>query len=176
MSGVQALRGGQALPPLTPQLPTTRYREFAIDPRTGRAYAIDANHFRLDRIEPLGRIAVSEFDLAQGSAVAAGDRSVYVADAACRCINEWRDGQLLRRFAPGELRQPIAIAVERQTLVALDAFDRSLCLVHQGGVDRLAAHQLGLVTPEAIALLDGQLIVADGAGHSVAIFRVAPRP
>ena len=164
-------RDGQALPVMHPLSPTSRYLDFAIDPVSGRAFALDANHARIDRIEPLGRIAIPEAESVAGAAIAADSRSIFVADARCACVNEYREGRILRQWATGEIRQPRALAVERDRLYQLDAFDRSIAVVHPGGVERMSAPALGLVAPEAIAAYGGQLYVADGAGHSIAVFQ-----
>lgn len=164
-------RNGQPLPSLLPSLPTASYREFAVDPATGRGYAVDAANLRIDRIEPQGRLALAELESTALAPVAYEHGSLYVADVHCRCVIELRDGRERQRLAAGELRQPLAIAVSRGRIYAIDGFDRSLCVVHPGGVERMAPSTLGLVAPEALAVADGLVYVADGAGHSVAILR-----
>lgn len=163
-------RAGTALPALLPRLPTSRYRDFALD-AAGRAFALDVSHLRVDRIEPLGRLAIAEFEIGQAAAVASDGPSLFVADLDCHCVVEWRDGRVLRRLAEGELKQPIALAADRGRLYALDAFDRSISIVHPGGVERFLPAQLGLIAPEGIAAAHGLLYVADGAGHSIALFQ-----
>lgn len=164
-------RGGQALPALLPRLPTSRYRSFAIDPVTGHGYALDVSFRRVDRIEPLGRIAVAEMELGDAVAVAIDGRSLFLADTRCACVREYREGQFVRHLAAGQLRLPAALATERGRLYAIDAFDRSVVAVHAGGVERMSATELGLIAPEGIAAANGLVYVADGAGHSVAIFQ-----
>lgn len=164
-------RDGQALPVTHPLSPTSRYLDFALDAVSGRAFALDANHARIDRIEPLGRIAIPETESVSGTAIATDGRSLFVADAGCACVQEYRDGRFLRRWAAGEIRQPRALAAERDRLYLLDGFDRSIAVVHPGGVERMSAANLGLVAPEAITAHGGQLYVADGAGHSIAVFQ-----
>ncbi len=164
-------RDGQALPVMHPLSPTSRYLDFALDPVSGRAFALDANHARIDRIEPLGRIATPETESVSGTAIAADGRSLFVADARCACVQEYREGRILRQWAAGEIRQPRALAVDRDRLYLLDGFDRSIAVVHPSGVERMSAAALGLVAPEAIAAHGGQLYVADGAGHAIAVFQ-----
>lgn len=166
-------RAGNVLPALLPAVPTSSYRDFAVDPVTGRGFAIDVANLRIDRIEPHGRLAVPEIERHQGTALAIDRGSLFLADAGCRCIVEWRDGRVLRELAPGELSQPRALAADRGRLYALDAFDRSICIVFAGGVLRMRPEELGLVAPEAIAAAEGLLYVADGAGHAIAVFRPA---
>lgn len=164
-------RNGQPLPSLQPSLPTASYREFTLDPVTGRGYAVDATNLRIDRIEPQGRLALPELEPALIAPLAYEQGSLYVADANCHCVIEWRDGRERQRLAAGELRQPLALAVGRGRIYAIDGFDRSLCIVHPGGVDRMPPSALGLVAPEALAVAEGLVYVADGAGHAVAILR-----
>lgn len=164
-------RAGRPLPSLLPATQTSSYREFVVDAVTGRGFAVDVANQRVDRIEPPGRLSVPDFDHQLAAPLAYADGSLFVGDVGCRCVVEYRDGKPLRQLAPGELRHPKALAFDRGTLYALDAFDRSICIVHPGGVERMLPAELGLLAPEAIAAADGLLYVADGAGHAIAVFR-----
>lgn len=168
-------RTGRPLPSLLPRVPTSRYSDFAIDPLTASAYAVDFSNRGIDEIHPLGRVALHRMRIEQPGPLASDGRSLYIGDAACGCVVEWRDGRPIRRYGAGKLRQLKAIAVDRQHVIALDAFDRTVSVLHDAGIDTMTPGDLGLLAPEAIAVSAGMVYVADGAGRSIGIYSIRGR-
>lgn len=166
-------RGGRPLPSMQPRLGTSRYAAFAIDPLNAKVYAVDSAHLTIDEIQPLGNFAIELQRLGQAGPIAADGRGLFVADASCGCVVEWIEGRAGRRFGAGMLRRPLSLAIDdRHRIYAVDAFDRSIALVHEEGVESLSPASLGLLMPESIATAPpGMILVADGAGHRVAAFR-----
>lgn len=170
-------RGGQPLPSLQPRLGTSRYAAFAVDPLNAKVYAVDSAHLTIDEIQPLGQLSIEYRRLGEAGPIAADGRGLFVADASCGCVVEWIEGRPGRRFGAGKLRRPLSLAVDdRRRIYAIDAFDRSIALVHEEGVESLSPASLGLLMPESISAAAGMILVADGAGHRVAAFRRGGRP
>lgn len=163
---------GYPMPALHPRLPTSRYLDFDVDPLSGRVFASDPQMHVLDQLEPQGRIALGHLELDAAGPVAIAGNSVLIADFKCKCVNEWRDQRLIRQFAPGQIRLPKALVAADGEIYVLDGFDRSISRVHQGGLETLLARDLNLLAPEQISVSGGIMYVADGAGRSIAAFRV----
>lgn len=163
---------GRSLPALHGRVPGSRYLDFAVEPLTGRIFAIDSMWRVVDQIEPLGRIALAHLDLDEPGPVALDGDALLVADAKCKCVNEWRSGRLVRQLAVGQIRLPKALAVDGGEIYVLDGFDRSISRVFQGGLQTMAAAELNLIAPEQISVADGMMYVADGASRAVAVFRI----
>ena len=169
-------RGGQQLPTLRSRQATSRYSGFVVDSLTGKAYAVDSAHLAIDEIQPLGNLAIEFQRLDEAGPVATDGRGLFVGSARCGCIVEWIQGRQGRRFGAGKLRQPLSLAVDGPNLYAIDGYDRSVALVHEEGVETMAAPSLGLQMPESIVAAAGMVLVADGAGRRVAAFRQRSRP
>ncbi len=155
-----------------PRLPTNRYLAFAVEAATGRVFAVDSVHKMVDQIEPRGRVAVSYLELDMSGPIAVDGPLLWVADAECGCVKEWRNGQLVRRLASGKLRQPLGLEAERGEVYVLDGFDRSISRVFEGGLETVLPAELNLVSPQHISISNGIMHVADGPGRSVAVFRI----
>lgn len=166
---------GAALPTMHGRLPTNRYLDFAVEPYTGRVFAVDAVHNVLDRIEPLGRVALPFLEIDMGGPIALDGDALLIADTRCSCVNEWRNGRLARRLAAGSLRLPKMLRTERGEVYLLDGFDGGISRVHEGGLETLLPRQLNMVSPQHIFVSNGIMYVADGAGRSVAAFRIHRR-
>lgn len=164
-------RGGRPLPSLPPRLGTSRYAAFAVDPLTGKVYAVDSAHLFVDEIQPLGQLSIEFERLGEAGPVAADGRGLFVADVSCGCVVEWVGGRAGRRFGAGKLHRPLALAVDDRHQIYAVGADRSIALVHEEGVEFIAPAALGLQMPESIATAPGMILVADGAGHRVAAFR-----
>lgn len=171
-------RGGRPLPSLQPRLGTSRYAAFAVDPLNAKVYAVDSAHLTIDEIQPLGQLSIQYQRLGEAGPIATDGRGLFVADASCGCVVEWIEGRAGRRFGAGKLRRALSLAIDdRHRIYAVDAFDRSIALVHEEGVESLSPASLGLLMPESISTAaPGMILVADGAGHRVAAFRRGRRP
>lgn len=168
-------RGGQPLPTLPPRQITSRYSGFALDPLTGKAYAVDSAHLVIDEIQPLGQIATDFQRIDEAGPIATDGRGLYIGSARCGCIVEWIQGRQGRRFGAGKLRQPLSLAVDGPNIFVLDGFDRSVAFVHEEGVETMSPAALGMLMPESLAAAGGMIFVADGAGRRVTAFRPAGR-
>lgn len=168
-------RGGRQLPSMRPRQAASRYTSFTIDPLTGKVYAVDSAHLVIDEIQPLGQIATEYQRLDEAGPIATEGRGLYVGSARCGCVIEWLRGRQGRRFGAGKLRLPLALAIDGPNLYALDGADRSVALVHENGVETLAPATLNMLMPESLAVANGKLLVADGAGRRVTVFRYASR-
>lgn len=168
-------RGGQQLPTLRPRQATSRYSGFALNPLTGKAYALDSAHLAIDEIQPLGQISIEFQRLSEAGPIATDGRGLYVASASCGCVIEWIQGRSGRRFGAGKLRQPLSIAVDGPDVFVLDGFDRSVALVHENGIETMSAAALGMLMPESLAATRGMILIADGAGRRVTAFRTGSR-
>lgn len=163
---------GQALPALHGRVPTSRYLDFAVDGRSGHVFAVDALWRLVDKIEPVGRIALPHMDLDTVGPIALDGDALLVADAKCKCVNEWRGGRLVRQLAAGQIRAPKALATENGEIYVLDGFDRSISRVFQGGLQTVAATDLNLLAPDQISVSGGMMYVVDGASRRLAVFRI----
>ncbi len=164
--------GGRPLPALHPRVPSSRYLDFAVEPATGRVFAVDAMWRVVDQIEPLGRVALAYLDIpAAGPMAIAGD-SLLIADTKCKCVGEWRAGRLVRQLAAGQIRLPKALVADGEEVYVLDGFDRSISRVFQGGLETIPAKELNLLAPDQISVSGGMMYVADGASRTVAVFRI----
>jgi hypothetical protein len=180
---LDALRGeigryamhGMPMPALHPRLPTSRYLDFALEGRAGWVFAVDALNRVVDKIEPMGRVAITQFDLDATGPIAIDGSMVLIADAQCKCINEWRDGRLARKLAAGQIRLPSSLTAERGEIYVLDGFDRSISRVYEGGLETLMPADIDLVSPEQISVSSGMMYVADGVSRTVAVFRIKRR-
>lgn len=168
-------RAGRALPTLRPRLATSRYNGFALDPLTGRGYAVDSAHLVIDEIQPLGQLSIEHLRIDEAGPIATDGRSLYVGSARCGCVVEWLQGRQGRRFGAGKLRLPLSLALEGPNLYALDGFDRSIALLNEEGSEAMTPGALGLLQPESIGAAPGMILVADGAGRRVVAFRTASR-
>lgn len=169
-------RGGQQLPSLRPRQITSRYGSFAVDPLTGKTYAVDSAHLAIDEIQPLGIPAIEFQRLDEAGPIATDGRGLYVGSARCGCIVEWIQGRRGRRFGAGKLRLPVSIAVDGPRVFALDGADRSVVLAHEEGIESMSPAALGMLAPESLAAANGMILVADGAGRRVTAFRPGSRP
>lgn len=168
-------RVGMPLPSLLPRIPTSRYSDFAIDPLTAMAYAVDFTNRAIDEIHPLGRVAQQKMRVEPPGPLASNGRSLFIGDFRCGCVVEWQNGRPVRSYGAGKLRQPKAIAVDGSHVYALDAFDRSVSLIFDGGAETMTPNDLGLLAPESLAAFSGLLYVADGAGRSIGIYSTRGR-
>ncbi|MBI5109713.1 MAG: hypothetical protein HZA62_13310 [Rhodocyclales bacterium] len=159
-----------------PRLPSSRYLAFAMEAASGRVFAVDSVHKMVDRIEPGGRVALSYLELDRPGPIAIDGTALWVADAECGCVREWRNGGFVRRLASGKLRLPMGLVAERGEVYVLDGFDRSISRVFEGGLETVAPADLNLVSPQHIFVSNGIMYVADGASRSVAVFRIRRHP
>lgn len=166
---------GVSLPALHARLPTSRYLDFVVEGATGRVYAVDIVHRVIDRIEPGGRIALDILEIDAAGPVALHDGAVLLADNRCACVNEFRDGKLVRRLSRGSLRQAVDLVVDRGEIYLLDAFDRSISRVNEGGLETMFPVQLDLVSPQQIFVSNGIMHVADPAKRFISVFRIQRR-
>ena len=157
------------------RLPTNRYLDFTVDGTTGRAFAVDSVHRVIDQIEPGGRVAIAHLELDAAGPIVVDGGSLYVADAKCGCVTEWRNGGIARRLAAGKVRLPRGLVAERGEIYLLDGFDRSISRVYEGGLETILPADLNLVSPEQISVSNGIMYVADGVSRSVAVFRIRRR-
>jgi hypothetical protein len=164
-------RNGQLLSRIRPRLETGRYTEFAVEPLSGRLYAVDSAHLFIDEIQPMGTLAIPYQRLDSSGPIAADGRGVLIGDVGCACIAESIQGRAGRRFGEAQIRQPRAIAVDGKRIFALDGFENKLMLVHEPSVEAIANADLGLMAPTGLAAWGGMLFVADGAGRQVKVFR-----
>ncbi len=164
--------GGHVLPPMQTAGTGRRYIDFAVGSFAGHLLAIDPMRRVVDQIDPSGWIAAPVLNIELGGPMAVDGDSVLTADAHCRCINEWRYGQLVRRLAAGQIRLPKALAAERGEIYVLDGFDRSISRVSAAGLETIQAREISLVAPEQITVAGGMLYVADAGNHKVAVFRI----
>ena len=113
----------------------------------------------------------------QADAVASSGREVFALDrAAARVLVARRDGTVIARLGEGALKQPQAIAADRDgTAYVLDSFDRSVKrLARDGRVSTLEARDLGVTQPSGIAVDERWLAVADGVSSQV-VMQLMPR-
>lgn len=164
--------GGQVLPPMQTGGAGRRYLDFAVSTTAGHLLAVDPMRRVVDQIDPFGWIAVPVMNIELGGPIAVDGDSVLIADAHCRCVNEWRHGNLVRRLAVGQIRLPKSLAAEKGEIYVLDGFDRSISRVSPEGLETVSARELNLFTPEQIMASGGMLYVADAGRHTVAIFRI----
>jgi len=162
-------------PAMHPRLPTSRYLDFTVDAATGRVFAVDSVHSLVDRIEPVGRVALAHLEFITPGPIAIDGDRLYVADSKCACVNEWRNGVLVRTLAKGKLRLPQELASERGELYMLDGFDKTVSRVFEGGLETHTPQDLGLVSPQQFFVSDGMMYVADGPGKRIAVFRIKRR-
>lgn len=163
---------GSSLPPLQPRQPASHYLDFDVDRFTGRVFAVDSLSRLLDRIEPVGRIAAAHLELGAVGPVALDGNRLLTADVQCQCVNEWRNGRLVRKLAIGQIRLPKTLVAEDGEVYVVDGFDRSISRVSDGGLEKLLPAELNLIAPEQIAVVGGTMYVADGASRTVAVFRI----
>lgn len=166
---------GLTLPAMHSRVPTSRYLDFAVDAMTGRVFAVDSMYRVVDQIEPLGRVALASMELTVAGPIAVDGTTVLVADAQCKCVNEWRNGTFTRRLAEGSMRLPKVLAAEGGEIYLLDGFDRSISRVNAGGLETLLPAELKLISPEHISVSGGIMYVTDGVSRTVAVFRIRRR-
>ncbi|HEY6898970.1 MAG TPA: hypothetical protein VI279_17050 [Rhodocyclaceae bacterium] len=164
-------RIGQRLTLMQPRLPAGHYSEFAVDPLSGKVYAVDSSNLSIDEIHPLGQASIDLQRIDEPGPIASDGRSVWVAGSLCRCVTEWTYGRKGRVLAAGQLQSPRAITLLDGRLFAIDGVDRVVAYVHEQGVERLVPSSLGLMLPEGLHAAQGLLFVADGAGRRVSAFR-----
>jgi hypothetical protein len=160
---------GLTLPAMHSRVPSSRYLDFAVDNMTGRVFAVDSMYRVVDQIEPLGRVALAALELTVAGPIAVDGTTLLVADAQCKCVNEWRNGIFTRRLAEGSMRLPKVLAAEGGEVYLLDGFDRSISRVYEGGPE------LNLISPEHISVSGGMMYVTDGVSRTVAVFRIRRR-
>lgn len=170
-------RGGMRLGTFNPRQVASRYTDFVVHPLTGRVYAVDSAYLCIDEIEPLGNIAIERLRIDEAGPIAMTHRGeLYTAGANCGCVSEWMDvragHRAGRQLGAGKMRLPRALAVIGPQLVGLDG-ERNLLLIHEDGVDKMSPRQLGMLAPENISAAQDMLLVADGAGQRVSVFRQA---
>lgn len=166
---------GASLPAMHARLPTSRYLDFVVEGATGRVLAVDSVHKVIDRIEPVGRAAIDILEIDAMGPVALLDGAILLADNRCACVNEFRDGRLVRRLGQGSIRQPVDLVVDRGEVYLLDAFDRSISRVYEGGLESIFPAQLDLISPKQIFVSNGIMHVADPAKRAVSVFRIHRR-
>lgn len=115
--------------------------------------------------------------VAQADAIASLGRELFVLDrAAARVLVARRDGTVIARLGEGALKQPQAIAADRDGVAyVLDGFDRSVKrLTRDGRVSTLEARDLGVTQPSGIAVDERWLAVADSVAAQV-VMQLMPR-
>ncbi len=157
--------------------------DMVIEPASGLLWVADGSLEQIVAFHPMGRIAYvvgqrgdPDRRLEAGiRQMAAGERSVFVTDPACRCVGEvLPGGRGLRTFGDGELIRPTAVAADRWGRVwVIDTGDRQIKVyfdgLHAGSV-RFA--ELNLASAEAMAIHENDLYLADRQGGRIAIFRI----
>ncbi len=176
-------RDGTPLQTLSDAVAAARFSDFSLD-ETGRIYVLDALGRRIVAFHPAGRAASVFASAMEGGgelqamgAIAGGAVGLLVADSACRCVLRLgEDGQVAARLGEGDLRQPGAIAMDREGRVFVaDAFDQSLKVFGDGVLlASFAAAALGASGIAGIAIDEGFLYVADGAGARIVVLRIRP--
>ncbi len=166
---------GVSLPAMHARLPTSRYLDFVVEGATGRVFAVDGVHKLIDRIEPVGRVALDILEIDAAGPIALQDGSVLLADNRCACVNEFREGKLVRRLGQGLIRQAADLVVDRGEIYLLDAFDRSISRVNEGGLESIFPAQLDLISPKQIFVSNGIMHVADPAKRAVSLYRIHRR-
>lgn len=157
--------------------------DMVIEPARGLLWVADGSLEQIVAFHPMGRIAYvvghrgsPDHRLDAGMRqMAAGERSVFVTDPACRCVGEvLPGGQGLRTFGEGELIRPTAVAADRWGRVwVVDTGDRRIKVFFDGlpaGSVRFA--ELSLASAEAMTIHENDLYLADGQGARIAIFRI----
>jgi len=127
---------------------------------------------------PVGGFATSV--RAQGllrgvDALAANGAGVWVLDRSSGLVHRVnRAGQVLASLGAGVLKQPVALAVDRQDRVwVLDAQDHSLKLLREDrAVQVFDAARLRVQQPAALSVSEGFLAVADRLGGQIVVLRV----
>jgi sugar lactone lactonase YvrE len=115
--------------------------------------------------------------VAQADAIASSGRDLFVLDrAAARVLLARRDGTVIARLGDGALKQPQAIAADRDGVAyVLDSFDRSVKrLTRDGRGATLEARDLGVTQPSGIAIDERWLAVADAVSAQV-VMQLMPR-
>ena len=104
-----------------------------------------------------------------GDTVAVLDRGAGVVHLVTR------DGQVRRSLGRGELKRPVAVAVDRPgRIYVLDAHDNAVCrLGADGSVRRWLPRDLGLTRCAGIAVDGLTIALADDLGGRVVLFRLA---
>lgn len=178
-------RDGIPLQAISDPVSTARFADFSVDPTGRRVYALDALSQRIVAFHPAGRAAyvfassMESPGVFKGiGAIADGSGGVLVSDLGCRCIVQLSDdGRVAARLGEGELKQPGVIVADRDGRVfVVDAFDNSLKVFQRGTLlASFAAAALGASSIGGIAVDEGFLYIADGAGAKIVVLRISPR-
>ncbi len=109
-------------------------------------------------------------------ALAVGLRGVWVLDRLAGAVHEVsRDGRVLRSLGQGELKQPLALAVDRLDRVYVhDAHDNSvLRLAAEGAAERWTAVTLGVQQIGGLAVDGLTMALSDPLAGAVVLFSLA---
>lgn len=107
--------------------------------------------------------------------VASGADGFYAADLLCRCVTLFApNGTVIASFGRESLVNPSAIAVDRdERIYVADRANRTLKIFAGGRqIAVFTAAQLGVTEITDLALDEGALAIADGAGGKIALLRV----
>lgn len=122
---------------------------------------------------PQGLVRSVATDTGGVAAIAAGRSAVFVLDRLRGAVHRVsRDGRQEATLGLGDLRQPVALALDRHERAwVLDAQDVALVVLQPGRPPRRwRAETLGLLRPVALAADGLRLALADGATGSVHLF------
>lgn len=173
-------RGGNLLQRLSYPLANARISGFVVGEPLGKIIVSDQVnkrlvelHFPGNAFRFLGPVALDEYS-ALGE-IAASGRKMYALDLNCPCIVDIdEEGRVRERFGQGELKQPSALAVDRngQVFVA-DTAERTLKIFLEGMlIASYKAQALGITEISALAVDEGVLYVADGPGAKVVTLHI----
>jgi hypothetical protein len=159
---------------LRPGFPGVAYDDITVD-GTGRFFALDRVQRRIEEILPNGG-GNTVFDInvvpEAPNLLAAGRDRLYLAGRDCGCVLmlETQGPRAWREVADG-FRAVIALAAFDGWLAILDGGARRLYLLRDG-LPRAEAGfaELGLTAPQALAIYDNRLYIADPVGRRVASF------
>jgi hypothetical protein len=157
--------------------------DFVLDPARGRILAVDRLHTQLVAFRPLGRafqilplVAEPRFKLQSLVGIAVTAEGLYGADPRCGCLARMTfDGAVLSTFAHQRVAQPEKLAADRHGRVfVFDRFDRTLkVFTGETLTDTVPLAALGLAEATDLAIDEGWLYIADGAGAQVRMLRIA---
>lgn len=172
-------RSGRVLQIISPQYGPAFFDDVVADSNTGRFYGLDRVQGRLEEIMPHGRGgAVLPPGLLPDlpMAMAMDGQRLYVAGRACSCV-EGIDlfGSRGKSTVVDELGNVTALAANDGWLVIADSTERQVRVYREGIL--LAEpdfSQLGLVSPQGMAIANSQLYIADSGNRRIASFRLRP--
>jgi uncharacterized protein YndB with AHSA1/START domain len=108
-------------------------------------------------------------------AIAAAHDGVFVLDRAAGLVHRvQRDGRIVATLGAGELKRPVALAVDRfDRVFVVDAQDRAIKVLREGDTTlTLAAAELGVQQIGGMAVDEQMLAVADTLVGQVRLFRL----